>query len=97
MRRFKVAVVMMALGIAVSAGHAMAGGVASDTSGGQEIGTVRFVDRALNLVQLDNGTELRASDPRMLTNIREGMHVTVDFSEDNGTHTLNSISPAATN
>jgi len=41
--------------------------------GAREVGTVRFIDRALNLIQLEDGTELRTTDARMLTTSRKGM------------------------
>jgi hypothetical protein len=52
----------MVLGVAMSFGHA-------DGPGGEygvrEIGTVRFSDRALNLFQLEDGTELHTTDLRL--------------------------------
>jgi hypothetical protein len=53
----------MALGVAMSFGHVVADGP-GDEYGVREIGTVRFSDRALNLFQLENGTELHTTDPR---------------------------------
>jgi len=57
------------------------------------VGTVRFIDRALNLIQLDDGTELRTTDARMLQNIKEGMQVLVDFTNDGTRNEINSIAP----
>ena len=61
---------------------------------GQEIGTIRYINRMQNLVVLTSGEEFRASDERMLTPLREGELVKVDFSF-NGEHALiNFIEPA---
>ena len=68
---------VMALGVAMSFGHAAAGGP-GDSYGAREVGTVRFIDRDLNLIQLEDGTELHTTDPRMLQNIQEGMQVEFD-------------------
>jgi len=88
--RSQVIVATMALGVAMSFGHAMA----TDEYGAREVGTVRFIDRDLKLIQLQDGTELRTTDPRMLRNIREGMRVVVDFVHDEeGKNELNSIAP----
>ena len=46
------------------------------------MGRIRFIDRAQNLIQLEDGTELRTTDARMLQNIKEGMQVVVDFTND---------------
>jgi hypothetical protein len=83
--------VITALVAVTSFGHAAAG--AGDDYGGREVGTVRFIDRQLNLIQLDDGTELRTTDPRMLQNIREGMRVLVDFVHQGSRNELNSIEP----
>jgi len=83
--------VTMTLGAATSFGHAAAG--PGNDYGAREVGTVRFIDRLLNLIQLDDGTELRTTDARMLQNIREGMRVLVDFAHDGDTNELNSIEP----
>jgi hypothetical protein len=77
----------------MSFGHAVASG-GDDSYGAREVGTVRFIDRDLNLIQLEDGAELRTTDARMLQNIQEGMRVLVDFvhAGDN-TNELNSIAP----
>lgn len=93
MGRYQVMLVTMALGAAMSFGHAAAGSPGDDY-GGREVGTVRFIDRQLNLIQLDDGIELHTTDARMLQNIREGMRVQVDFAHSEGnTNELNSIEP----
>ena len=54
---------------------------------------VTIFDRAANLIQLSDGTELRTTDARMLQNIKEGMQVVVDFTNDRERNELNSIAP----
>jgi hypothetical protein len=81
----------MVLGTATFFGHAAAG--PGEDYGAREVGTVRFIDRQLNLIQLDDGTELHTTDARMLQNIREGMLVQVDFAHGGSTNELNSIEP----
>src|SRR5213594_1945339 len=58
-----------------------------------KVGRVGFMDRALNLVQLEDGTELRTTDARLLRNITEGELVKVDFTYDGDKNVLNSIEP----
>ncbi len=91
--RYQVMLATMALGVAMSFGHAAA--ESPDAGyGAREVGTVRFIDRALNLIQLDDGTELRTTDPRVLRNIKEGMRVQVDFTNDGASRNeINSIAP----
>ena len=84
----------MALGLAVSFGPAMAG--PGDDSAGREVGTIGFIDRAANIIQLTNGTELHTFDPRMLANLKEGMRVLVDFIHTgDDRNELNSVTPVA--
>ena len=90
--RYRVFLATMALGVATSFGHAVADGP-GDEYGARKIGTVRFVDRALNLFQLEDGTELHTTDSRILQNIREGMQVRVDFTHSGDRNELNSVEP----
>ena len=90
--RYQVLLATMALGVAMSFGHAMADGPGDDY-GVREVGVVRFIDRASNLIQLEDGTELRTTDARMLQNIQEGMRLVVDFVHGGDRNELNSISP----
>jgi hypothetical protein len=83
----------LALGLTLVAGAARADGPSAGY-GAQEVGTVRYINRAQSLVVLDNGTELRAPDPRMLSNIAEGELVKVDFTNDGVRSILNFIEPA---
>ena len=91
MSRYHVMLITIALGVAMSFGYATAG--PGDDYGAREVGTVRFIDRQLNLVQLDDGLELHTMDARMLQNIREGMRVVVDYAHGDGRNELNSIEP----
>ncbi len=93
--RYQVMLATMALGVAMSFGHAGADGP-DDGWGVREVGTVRFVDRDLNLIQLEDGTELRTTDARMLKDIKEGMRVQVDFVHGGDRNELNSIAPVGT-
>jgi hypothetical protein len=93
--RYQVMLATMALGVAMSFGHAVADGP-DDGYGVREVGTVRFIDRDLNLIQLEDGTELRTTDARMLKNIEDGMRVQVDFVHGGGRNELNSIAPVGT-
>ncbi len=91
--RYQVLLATMALGVAMSFGNAVADGP-DDGYGVREVGTVRFIDRDLNLFQLEDGTELHTTDARMLRNIREGMRVRVDFIRSGGSRNeLNSVEP----
>jgi hypothetical protein len=90
--RYPVMLAAMALGVAMSFGHAVADGP-DDGYGAREVGTVRFIDRDLNLIQLEDGTELRTTDARMLQSIQEGMRVLVDFTHEGDRNELNSIAP----
>jgi len=92
--RYPVMLATMALGVAMSFGHAVADGP-DDGWGVREVGTVRFIDRDLNLIQLEDGTELRTTDAGMLQNVKEGMRVQVDFIHGGERNELNSIAPVA--
>src|SRR6516225_2616926 len=71
------------LGMAVFFGHGIAAAL-DDTLARGEVGTVRFIDRAANIIQLDHGTELHTTDPRLLASLKEGMQVLVDFVHTDG-------------
>ena len=93
MGRYRMLMLTTTLGLALVASGARAQDAGSDYAG-EEIGTIRFIDRALNLIQLTNGNEFRATDPRMLGNLHEGELVKVDFTHDNDRLIINSIEPA---
>ena len=59
MRRFQVLMAVISLGLVVSVGHAMADGPGAGY-GGMKVAQISFIDRALNLIQLSDGMELRA-------------------------------------
>jgi len=93
--RYGTLLATMALGLALWFSPAMAGGPAG-SSAGREVGTIGFIDRAANLIQLTNGTELHTMDPGMLANLKEGMRVLVDFVRtDDERNELNSVTPVA--
>jgi hypothetical protein len=92
MNRLRILLALLPLGVAVSVGNAAADGPGSDYSGVKE-GTVSFIDRAMNLLQLNDGTELRTTDARLLHDIREGEEVKVDFTHDGDRNLINSIEP----
>jgi hypothetical protein len=81
------------LGLALVAGVARADGPGS-AYGGVEIGTIRYVNRAQNLIVLTDGSEFRATDSAMLSNLSEGEVVKVDFTHDGDRSIINSIEPA---
>jgi len=83
----------LALGLTLVAGAARADGPSAGY-GAQEVGTIRYINRAQSLVVLANGTELRAPDPAMLSHIAEGQMVRVDFTNDGARSVINSIEPA---
>src|SRR5437016_9359380 len=93
MHRIHVLMAVMSLSLVVSVSHAMADGPSAVHSG-LKVAQVSFVDRALNLVQLSDGMELRAPDQRMLTNLTIGQWVKVDFVSDGDRVMLNSVAPA---
>jgi hypothetical protein len=93
MRRFQVLMAVISLGLVVSVGHAMADGPGAGY-GGMKVAQISFIDRALNLIQLSDGMELRAPDQRMLANLKIGEWVKVDFVSDGSRVMLNSIEPA---
>ena len=93
MGRQVAAALTVALGLALVAAPARADGPGSAYDG-KEIGTIRYVDRAQNLVILSDGNEFHATDPRMLSNLQEGELVKVDFTHDNDRSIINSIAPA---
>jgi len=93
MHRFHVLMAVMSLSLVVPVGHALADGP-SGGYGGAKVAQVSFIDRALNLIQLSDGMELRAPDQRMLANLKIGEWVKVDFVSDGDHVMINSIAPA---
>ncbi len=93
MRRFQVLLTVMAFGLLVSAGQVLASGHSAGSSG-VKIAQVHFVDPQLKILQLSDGMELKAPDQRMLTNLKIGEWVKVDYVTDDDRTILNSIAPA---
>ena len=93
MNRCQILVALLALSVVTWVGDAVADGPGAEHAG-VKVGRVGFMDRALNLVQLDDGTELRTTDTRLLQNITVGEWVKVDFTSDGAENMLTSIEPA---
>ena len=93
MRRFQVLMVIVSLALIVPVGHVLAKGPGAGYSG-VKIAQISFIDRSLSLVQLSDGMELRAPDQRMLTDLRVGDWVKVDFASDGARAVINSVRPA---
>ena len=91
MKKYQVALATMAVVVA-SVGPALADGPGGEY-GAEKTGTVRFMDRKLNLIQLDSGLELRTTDSRLLKDIHEGMQVKVDYTATGDRNEINSIEP----
>jgi hypothetical protein len=95
MTKYHVALATAAFVVA-SVGPVLAAGPGAEF-GAQKMGTVRFMDRRLNLIQLDSGLELRTTDARLLKDIHEGMQVKVDYTASGDRNEINSIEPVASN
>jgi len=93
MTKYSIVGALVAIGLAVSLTSAVADGPGAGYAV-VKVGTVSFIDRALNLFQLEDGTELRVSDPRMLQDLSEGELVKVDFTTSGSWNVVNSIEPA---
>jgi hypothetical protein len=93
MRRVQVFLAVVSLGLVASVGHALADGPSAG-SAGVKVAQVSFLDPKLNIIQLSDGTELRAPDQRMLADLKVGEWVKVDFVSDGDRTVLNSIAPA---
>ena len=95
MSRLATVTLPLALGLVLGAGVGLA---RADGPGaayaGEEIGTIRFLDRAQNLVVLNDGDQFYATDARMLNNLTEGELVKVDFTHENERSIINFIEPA---
>jgi hypothetical protein len=94
MRRFQVLMVIVSLALIVPVGHVLAFGPGAGYSG-VKIAQISFIDRSLSMVQLSDGMELRAPDQQMLTDLRVGDWVKVDFFASDGARAvINSVRPA---
>ncbi len=96
MSRLATVTLSVALGLVLGAGVGVA---RADGPGaayaGEEIGTIRFLDRAQNLVVLTGGDEFYATDARMLSNLTEGELVKVDFTHDYDRSIINFIAASS--
>ncbi len=93
MDRYRTGVFAVVLGLALVGGAASVYARANEYAG-EEIGTIRYLNRTQNLVVLSSGTEFHTTDQRMLDGLREGEVVKVDFSFNGDRAILNSIEPA---
>src|SRR4029453_6027083 len=93
MDRYRTGVFAVVLGLAL-VGGATSVYARSNEYAGEEIGTIRHLNRTQNLVVLSSGTEFHTTDQRMLDGLREGEVVKVDFSFNGDRAILNSIEPA---
>jgi len=93
MRSHSTLMLATTLGLALVAGVARADGPGAAYAG-EEIGTIRYINRVQNLIVLTDGNEFRATDPRMLSDLHEGQLVKVDFTNDGDRSIINFIEPA---
>ena len=93
MRRFQILMLAVSLALIAPVGHALADGPGAGYSG-VKIAQVSFIDRALSVVQLSDGMELKAPDVRMLSDLTVGEWVKVDYSSDGVRNVVNSVRPA---
>lgn len=94
MRRSKILVALLSLALLAPVGHALAFGPGGAYSG-QKVAQITFIDPRLSVIQLSDGMELRAVDQRMLSDLKVGEWVKVDFTYSDGQHVyLNSVAPA---
>jgi len=95
MRRYQILVVVLLLALLAPVGHVLARGPGAGYSG-QKVAQISFIDPRLSVIQLSDGMELRALDQRMLSDLKVGDWVKVDFTYSDGQHVyLNSVAPAA--
>src|SRR5262245_41881263 len=93
MRKARVLMAVISLGLAVSVAHARADGPSAGFSG-IKIAQIRFLDPARNVVQLSDGMEMRAPDRHRLANLKVGEWVKVDFVSDGERVVINDIEAA---
>lgn len=96
MRRARVLVAVIALGLAVSVGHALADGPSAGFSG-IKVAQIKFLDPRLNIVQLSDGIELHAPGRNMLANLKVGEWVKVDYVSNGERVMINEIEAAQPN
>jgi hypothetical protein len=96
MRRARVLMAVIALGLAVSVGHALADGPGAGFSG-IKVAQIKFLDPRLNIVQLSDGMELHAPSQNMLANLKVGEWVKVDYVSNGERVMINEIEAAQPN
>jgi len=95
MRRYQVLAVILSVTLLTTVGHALAFGPGAAHSG-QKVAQITFIDPRLSVIQLSDGMELKALDQRMLSDLKVGEWVKIDFTYSDGQHVyLNSVAPAA--
>ena len=92
MDRYRTGVFAVVLGLALVGGAGSVSARANEYAG-EEIGTIRYINRTQNLVVMSSGTELHATDQRMLDGLREGELVRADYSFNGEKAILNFIEP----
>jgi hypothetical protein len=93
MDRYRTGAFTIVLGLALLGSVASVHARAQEYAG-QEIGTIRYINRVQNLIILDNGDEFRTTDQRVLQPLREGEMVKVDFSFNGDHAVINYVEPA---
>src|SRR5262245_9003490 len=93
MNRYRTGAFTMVLGLALVGSAATVHARAQEWAG-QEIGTIRYINRQQNVIILDNGDEFRTTDQRVLQPLREGELVKVDFSFNGDHAVINFVEPA---
>jgi hypothetical protein len=93
MDRYRTGAFTVVLGLALVGGATSVYARANEYAG-QEIGTIRYINRMQNIVTLTNGEEFRVSDERLLTPLREGELVKLDFTFNGDKAFINTIEPA---
>jgi len=92
MEKHRALTLTLTLGLTLVAGPAFA--EHGSQYAGQEIGTIRYINRVQNVIILDNGDEFRTTDQRVLQPLREGEMVKVDFSFNGDHAVINYVEPA---
>jgi len=82
--------VMLAASLGLASSTSWARGAGSE-NGGQVEGTIRAVYTGQGLLVLTNGAEFRATDPRQLDQVREGMTVKVNYMQTGERKVINFI------
>ena len=96
MRRARVLIGVIALGLTVSVGYALADGPSAGFSG-IKVAQIKFLDPRLNIVQLSDGMELHAPNGHMLANLKVGEWVKVDYVSNGERVMINEIEAAQPN